>query len=192
MTVIKRPDDPQDVAAIQILDAALFAAQKHRNQRRKDVEASPYINHPLALAHLLATVGGVTDPTVVCAALLHDTVEDTETTPEELEQRFGPAIAGIVMEVTDDKGLDKDVRKSLQVTKVAGKSHEAKLVKLADKISNLGDILRSPPAGWPVSRKLEYFEWAGQVIDGLRGTNAALEEKFDELFAEGRRQFGGG
>jgi guanosine-3',5'-bis(diphosphate) 3'-pyrophosphohydrolase len=187
----RRKEEEKASMITQLLDTALFAAQKHSGQRRKDAEASPYINHPLALAHLLATSGGVTDLAVLCAALLHDTVEDTETSFEELEQRFGPKITSIVREVTDDKSLAKQDRKRRQIEKAAGKSHEAKLVKLADKISNLGDILRSPPADWSDDRKLEYFEWAGQVIDGLRGTNAALEAEFDRLLAQGRKQFCG-
>lgn len=176
---------------VQLLDVALFAAQKHSGQRRKDAEASPYINHPLALAQKLATTGGITDPDVLCAALLHDTIEDTETSFEELEERFGARIAGIVREVTDDKTLEKPERKRLQVEKASGKSRGAKLVKLADKISNLGDILRSPPADWSDQRKLEYFEWAALVVDPMRGTSDALEAEFDQLLADGRQRFGG-
>ena len=115
-----------------VLEAAAFAADKHRMQRRKDAEASPYINHPLALAHLLASEGRITDPVVLASALLHDTVEDTETSVEELRDAFGPEIAAIVAEVTDDKSLSKEERKRLQVVKAASKSDGAKLVKLAD------------------------------------------------------------
>jgi guanosine-3',5'-bis(diphosphate) 3'-pyrophosphohydrolase len=166
-----------------ILDAAAFAAEKHRTQRRKDKDASPYINHPLALAALLANDGGIADARVLAAALLHDTVEDTETTAAELEARFGAAIRDIVLEVTDDKSLPKAERKQLQVAHAPHISHEAKLVKLADKISNLRDILDSPPANWPPVRKREYFDWANDVVNGLRGTNAALESIFDGLYA---------
>lgn len=176
---------------VQLLDAALFAAQRHSAQRRKDAVASPYINHPLALAHLLATLGGVTDPDVLCAALLHDTVEDTETSFGELEDRFGARITGIVREVTDDKRLEKRERKRRQIESAARKSHEAKLVKLADKINNLGDILVSPPSHWSRERKAEYFEWATSVVDRMRGTHAALEAEFDRLCALGRQEFGG-
>ena len=165
-----------------ILDAAAFAADKHRTQRRKDKAASPYINHPIGLAALLANDGGVTDARVLAAALLHDTIEDTETTPAELEERFGPAIKDIVLEVTDDKSLPKAERKQLQVEHAPHISHEAKLVKLADKICNLRDILASPPADWSSSRKREYFEWANDVVGGLRGTNASLEAIFDDLY----------
>jgi GTP diphosphokinase / guanosine-3',5'-bis(diphosphate) 3'-diphosphatase len=169
-----------------ILDAAAFAAHKHRDQRRKDREASPYINHPIGLAALLANEAGVSDARVLAAALLHDTIEDTETTPAELEARFGSEIKDIVLEVTDDKRLPKAERKQLQVAHAPHISHEAKLVKLADKIGNLRDILASPPADWPASRKREYFEWAHDVVSGLRGTNATLEAIFDELY--GRRE----
>lgn len=168
---------------VLILEAAAFAAHKHRDHRRKDADASPYINHPLALADILAREGGVDDAEVIAAALLHDTVEDTDTTIEELEARFGKRVAGIVAEVTDDKSLDKDVRKQLQVEKAASKSRDAKLVKFADKIANLRDMVASPPAGWPAERKAEYFAWAGRVVDNMRGTNAALEAAFDAVYA---------
>jgi guanosine-3',5'-bis(diphosphate) 3'-pyrophosphohydrolase len=170
---------------VLILNAASFAATRHRDQRRKDIDASPYINHPLALADILAREGGITDGRVIAAALLHDTVEDTETTIEELVERFGKRVAGIVAEVSDDKALPKEERKRLQIVKSGSKSHEARLVKLADKIANLRDIANSPPADWSDVRKAEYFDWAKAVIDGLRGTNASLEAAFDEAY--GRR-----
>jgi len=153
-----------------LLRALAFAAHKHRDQRRKDAEASPYINHPIALADVLMNEGAVTDVEVLCAALLHDTVEDTATTHEELVDAFGSRIARIVAEVTDDKRLPKAERKRLQVEHAAAISPEAKLVKLADKICNLRDVAARPPAGWDLRRRREYFEWAKQVVDGLRGT----------------------
>ena len=165
-----------------ILRAASFAAHKHRNQRRKDAHASPYINHPLALARVLAEVGGVSDAATLCAALLHDTVEDTETTEQELVDAFGAEIAGIVMEVTDDKTFDKARRKQLQIEHAAHISGKAKLVKLADKISNVQDLSSSPPVGWPLERKQAYFDWAKAVVDQMRGSNSALEAMFDEMF----------
>jgi guanosine-3',5'-bis(diphosphate) 3'-pyrophosphohydrolase len=131
-----------------IVKAAQFAAEKHKNQRRKDVDASPYINHPLALASVLAVEGGVEYPDVICAAMLHDTVEDTDTTAKELADIFGDKVTSIVLEVTDDKSLEKAVRKEEQVRHAPLMSSEAKLVKLADKICNLRDILASPPADW--------------------------------------------
>jgi len=166
-----------------ILSAAAFAAERHRDQRRKDAGASPYINHPLALAAILAAEGAVADPVVIAAALLHDTVEDTETTLAEIEARFGEEVAGIVAEVTDDKALSKAVRKELQVSKAAHKSPGAKLVKLADKIANLRDLAASPPADWPAERRAEYVRWSARVVAGLRGSNAALEAAFDMAHA---------
>ena len=168
---------------ILILDAASFAANKHRLQRRKDADASPYINHPLSLATILAKEGGVEDAKVIAAALLHDTVEDTDTTIEEIEARYGNRVAGIVAEVTDDKTLDKAERKRLQVLKSASKSPGAKLVKLADKISNLRDLISAPPSDWSDERKSEYFNWAKEVVSGLRGTNPHLDAAFDEVHA---------
>lgn len=168
---------------VLVLDAAAFAADKHRRQRRKDAEATPYINHPLTLATILAREGGVADPEVIAAALLHDTVEDTQTTPDELEERFGANVAGMVAEVTDHKSLTKAERKQLQIVRAAHKSPGARLVKLADKIANLRDIAASPPADWDQARKAEYAAWASKVVAGMRGTNPALEAAFDAAAA---------
>ena len=170
-----------------LLKALAFAAHKHRDQRRKDPEASPYINHPIALANVLVSEGGVADIEVLCAALLHDTVEDTATTHEELVNAFGSRIARTVAEVTDDKKLPKAERKRLQVEHAASLSREAKLVKLADKICNLRDVAERPPASWDLARRREYFDWAKRVVDGLRGVSTdemrRLLAAFDAAFA---------
>lgn len=166
-----------------LFEALAFAAHKHRAQRRKDKEASPYINHPIALADVLANEGGVDDPVALSAAVLHDTIEDTETTYEELRERFGKEIADVVMEVTDDKLLEKAERKERQVVHAPHLSQRAKLVKLADKICNLRDIASNPPANWPLERKREYYDWAKRVIDGLRGAHPGLERIFDREYA---------
>ena len=165
-----------------MLKALAFAAHKHRDQRRKDAGASPYINHPIALADVLANEGRVHDVEVLCAALLHDTIEDTDTEPAELEREFGARVAAIVAEVTDDQKLDKAVRKRLQVEHAAQLSAAAKLVKLADKICNLRDVAERPPAKWDLARRQEYFEWAKRVVDGLRGAHPLLEAAFDAAY----------
>jgi guanosine-3',5'-bis(diphosphate) 3'-pyrophosphohydrolase len=162
--------------------ALAFAAHKHRDQRRKDAEASPYINHPIALAEVLAGEGGVADAAVLAAALLHDTIEDTATTAAELRAEFGERIAAMVEEVTDDQNLPKAERKRLQIVHAAGLSPGARLVKLADKICNLRDVAERPPAKWDLQRRQEYFEWAKRVIDGLRGANPKLEAAFDAAY----------
>lgn len=145
-------------------------------------ESSPYINHPLTLATVLHEEGGVDDAAVIAAALLHDTIEDTDTSYAELRGLFGEDIAEMVAEVTDTKWLKKASRKRLQVSKAARASHGAKLVKLADKISNLRDIVASPPSDWSLERKREYFDWAKQAVDQVRGTNAKLERRFDQVY----------
>ena len=166
-----------------ILRAASFAAHKHRDQRRKDAAASPYINHPLTLASVLAVEGNVTDAATLCAALLHDTIEDTDTTADELEHEFGAEIRRVVEEVTDDKTLPKAARKRAQVEHAAHISEKAKLVKLADKIANLRDVATAPPSGWSLERRQEYFDWAKEVVDQLRGAHPALEAVFDAAYA---------
>ena len=162
--------------------ALAFAAHKHRDQRRKDAEASPYINHPIALAEVLAGEGGVADAEVLAAALLHDTIEDTDTSRAELEREFGARIASMVAEVTDDKSLPKADRKRLQIEHAAGLSQGAKLVKLADKICNLRDISASAPVNWSLQRQQEYFDWAKAVIDQVRGSDRKLEKLFDDAY----------
>ena len=168
-----------------LLKALAFASHKHSDQRRKDAQASPYINHPIGLADVLVNEGSVTDINVICGALLHDTVEDTDTSYDELVENFGTTIADIVMEVSDDKTLSKAERKQLQIDHTPHKSDEAKLVKLADKICNLRDIINSPPADWNTERKQEYFDWAKQVVDGVRGINAKLGSVFDSIYSTG-------
>ncbi len=164
-----------------VLRAAQFAAHKHRMQRRRDADATPYINHPIALAVLLDQEARIDDPVVICAALLHDTVEDTETTFAELAAAFGDEVANVVLEVTDDKSLERSERKRLQIEHAASISPRAKLVKLADKICNLRDIETAPPVGWTSQRQEEYVAWAVQVVAGLRGVHAGLERIFDEI-----------
>lgn len=166
-----------------LFDALLFASEKHRDQRRKGSVAPPYINHPIAVAHMLANTAGVSDPDVLMAALLHDTIEDTQATAAELEARFGARVTALVLEVTDDKSLPKADRKRLQIEHASTLSHEARQIKLADKICNLRDMATSPPPDWPLERVQDYFDWAAAVVNGLRGTNRALESAFDAAHA---------
>lgn len=173
-----------------LLTALHFAAWAHRHQRRKGVDASPYINHPIEVAHILSTVGGVDDPAILSTAVLHDTLEDTEATAEDLERLFGPAVRRMVEEVTDDTSLGGRERKRIQVEEAAFLSHGASLVKLADKIANVRDILHAPPEGWPGERRRRYLEWTERVVDELRGTHAGLERRYDDVLAEARASLG--
>lgn len=163
-----------------LLQAVNFAADKHRDQRRKNIEASPYINHPIQVAELIARVGEVDDLAVLLAAVLHDTVEDTETSFEELEDLFGPEVSDLVTEVTDDKSLSKAERKKEQIRHTVTMTNRAKLIKLADKTCNVRDVAHSPPEDWDLKRRKEYLDWASKVIEGCRGTNERLELFFDE------------
>ena len=181
-----------DNALDLILKAVAFAAGKHRDQRRKDVQATPYINHPIAVASVLLHEGQVSDTNVLCAALLHDTIEDTTTTAEELQQEFGAEITNLVLEVTDDKSLDKSERKRLQIEHTKTISAKAKMIKMADKISNVTDIINVPPSDWTDARRLEYFDWAEAVVAGCRDANQRLADRFDELISEGRHSVNAG
>jgi len=169
-----------------ILSAVRFAADKHKLQRRKGTEEIPYVNHPLEVADLLWRVGGVRSVPVIVAAILHDTIEDTDATTEEIERLFGPEVRAMVEEVTDDKSLPKLRRKELQVEHAAHKSTGAKAVKLGDKICNVRDVGFSPPASWSTDRRREYLDWSERVVAGLRGTNTALEAYYDDILARAR------
>lgn len=172
------------VAVARALD---FAARKHSTQRRKGEAGEPYVNHLAEVARLVAEATLGQDTIAVLAALLHDAIEDTPTTREELEREFGREVAEVVVEVTDDKSLPKAERKRLQVETASAKSRRARLIKIADKTSNLRSIAKSPPVGWDIERQREYFDWAARVVAGCRGTNAVLEQWFDEAHAAGLR-----
>jgi len=163
-----------------LMKTSNFAAIKHKDQRRKDTEGTPYINHPIGVANYL-TQAGVQELEVIQAALLHDTVEDTDTTIEEIETVFGKNVASIVAAVTDEKGLEKAERKRLQIVHARHATKQAKLVKLADKLYNIQDLERCLPVGWTEERRLEYFKWAAKVVLVCRGTNQCLEDQIDEV-----------
>ncbi|HVJ53296.1 MAG TPA: HD domain-containing protein [Aliidongia sp.] len=167
-----------------------FAALKHTDQRRKGERGEPYVNHLAEVAVLLAEATHGDDPILIAGGLLHDTLEDTETTYEELEASFGPEIAHLVKEVTDDTSLPRADRKRLQIEKTPGKSARARQIKIADKISNLRALLRTPPTGWCDIRKRDYVDWAAAVVAGCRGLNPALDRLFDQAHADGLAAFG--
>ncbi len=170
-------------AILNLTKALDFAARKHADHRRKGVREEPYINHLAEVARLLADAADRDDLDLVLAGLLHDTIEDTETTYDELVSEFGTVVADLVAEVTDDKSLEKAVRKRLQVETAPGKSDRAKMIKIADKTSNLRSIAASPPTDWSTERQREYFEWAREVVAGCRGVNDTLEDWFNEAYA---------
>jgi guanosine-3',5'-bis(diphosphate) 3'-pyrophosphohydrolase len=169
-----------------ILKAAHFAAKKHRDQRRKDKHASPYIIHPISVALAITQIGGVDDPEILAAALLHDTLEDTATKPEELEAEFGKKVCEYVLDVSDDKTLPKDERKRRQIEHAKKISKGAALIKLGDKISNVTDVINSPPEDWDINRRKEYLDWAEKVIENCPKVNDRMENKFQEIIKQGR------
>ncbi len=169
------------------LAALKFAAEKHKNQRRKNSEAVPYINHPIEVADILWQKGGVYSMITIVGALLHDTLEDTDATASEIKNLFGAEILALVEEVTDDKSLPKQERKRLQIETAAQKSSCAKQLKLADKIANVYDIGQSPPENWSLKRCEKYLDWSEQVVAGLRGINPKLELHYDAVLLEARK-----
>lgn len=173
-----------------LLKAYRFSAEKHSKQRRKDSAKTPYINHPIEVVQLLWEVGGVRDSNVLTAAILHDTIEDTDTRAEEISRLFGGEVLSLVMEVTDDKSLSKEERKRMQIVEAPHKSYGAKLIKLADKACNVRNLVTMPPQDWSLKRKQEYLLWGEKVVAGLRGTNAALEEYYDHELASGKMLLG--
>jgi GTP diphosphokinase / guanosine-3',5'-bis(diphosphate) 3'-diphosphatase len=173
-----------------LLQAVSFAAHKHQYQRRKDKDASPFINHPIEVAETLSNVGNVSDLPMLLAAVLHDTVEDTDTSFADLEQAFGREVRQLVEEVTDDKSLPKDERKKLQIEHAQHLSLRAKQIKIADKICNIHDVSNNPPLNWPLERRQEYLRWAAKVVEGCRGSNANLERYFDQELQEAWEKLG--
>lgn len=175
-----------EILDLQLLTKALaFAAHKHKNQRRKGMDASPYINHPIALVDLLVNECGITDQEILCAALLHDTLEDTKTEKEELTEAFGKAISDLVGKVTDDKTLPKAERKQLQIVHAKRLSKKACAIKLADKTCNLRDVAENPPRDWPLRRRQEYFDWSRAVVDALpEKVWPELKVVFNEAFVK--------
>ncbi len=173
-----------------ILQAAHFSADKHRDQRRKGSRNTPYINHPLEVAERLSRIGGIDDVTTLVAAILHDTIEDTETTKAELESVFGASIAALVAELSDDKGLTWQQRKRIEIDHARHLSKAGRLIKLSDKTSNVADTASNPPGEWTLQRRRDYLEFARLVADGCRGVNAALDAEFDRVLAEATARIG--
>jgi GTP diphosphokinase / guanosine-3',5'-bis(diphosphate) 3'-diphosphatase len=188
--IVCRVEAPRTLNPAHLLKALTFAAGKHRRQRRKDADASPYINHPIAVATALAVEGDVSDEATLLCAVLHDTVEDTDTTFLELEQHFGHEVADLVRELTDDKSLEKAERKRLQIEHAKVASLRAKQVKIADKICNVRDVTVCPPPHWPLQRRLDYLTWSEKVVAGCRGVNLKLDRAFDQAIAEARGSIG--
>ena len=173
-----------------ILDALRFAAERHKNQLRKGVAGYPYVNHVIAVTELLARCG-VDDPVTLQAALLHDTIEDTGTSPDELAERFGAEVRDVVLEVTDDSRLPKAERKRLQIVHASSLSERAKRIKIADKTCNIIDIAFDPPPDWSTARRVEYLDWADAVVRHCLGAGpAALEQAWHEAFVSGRAALG--
>lgn len=170
-----------------LLKAADFAAKFHQRQKRKDQEGTPYINHPIEVANFLANIGGINDPEVLAAAILHDTIEDTECKKEDIAKEFGDRVLSLVLECTDDKSLPKQERKRLQIVNAPHKSPAAACIKLADKTSNVKALTQSPPSDWSLERRKEYLEWGEKVVAGLRGHNAELEHFYDSALAEAKK-----
>lgn len=174
-----------------LLAALGFAAREHRDQRRKGAGSPPFINHAIEVAELLAGVGGVTDVVTLQAAVLHDTLEDTDVTPAELEAAFGPEVREVVEEVTDDKRLARAERRRIQVERAPSLSERAKLIRLADKIANVQAVAESPPLDWSEERRRDYLRWTHHVVEGCRGCNRPLEQLYEETLRRSREVVGG-
>lgn len=176
------------IAEVRLLEAVDFSADKHRFQRRKDEHATPFINHPIKVAYRL-TAAGESDVTMLMAALLHDTIEDTETTAEELSMKFGQEVADIVLELTNEDHLSREEQQRQQLLRARDRSERARKIKLADKVCNVFDILHHPPQGWSKTQKMDYIRHAGQLVDLIRGTQPVLEQAFDELYRQASERF---
>ncbi len=183
----KKPDKIKN--RDRISEAIHFTTNKHKDQPRKDKVGTPYIVHPVAVMSLLTSIGGITDTDTLVAAVLHDTIEDTGTKGQEIEDAFGIDVLAYVIECTDDKSLPKQKRKKLQILNAPHKSTAAKLIKIADKISNVADLISNKPKGWSVKRVNRYLDWAVAVVAGLRGINQPLDDLFDQTVARARAKY---
>ncbi len=184
------PNAPTPQSPKALLDALRFAAERHRHQLRKGAAGYPYVNHVIAVTELLARTG-VDDSVTLRAALLHDVIEDTDTTPEELEERFGREVLDVVLEVTDDKELPKEERKRLQIVHASALSDRAKRIKLADKTCNVLDIAHDPPPDWSLTRRLDYLAWAEAVVHHCLGVGPpALEQAWRDAVDDARSVLG--
>ena len=173
-----------------LLRAAHYAADKHRDQRRLGGRRTPYINHPLDVAERLSRIGGVDDVDILVAAILHDTVEDTDATQAELALLFGARVAALVVELTIDKEPHWTDQKKAEIAGAAGLSPDAKMIKLSDKTSNVSDTVTNPPRDWTLQRRRDYLEFARLVASGCRGANAALDAEFDRVMADAEQRLG--
>jgi guanosine-3',5'-bis(diphosphate) 3'-pyrophosphohydrolase len=169
-----------------VLKATQFAALKHCDQRRKDGK-TPYIIHPISVAMILAEIGSIEDPEILSAALLHDTLEDTDTSAHELEKIFGSRVRIIVEELTDNDMLTFSQRKQMQIDNAPYLSKDASLVRIADKISNVSDVIENPPPEWNQKRCNKYVDWAEAVMNNCQKVNQDLENHFFELLTEYRK-----
>ena len=169
-----------------VLKATQFAALKHCDQRRKDGK-TPYIIHPISVAMILSEIGSIEDPEILSAALLHDTLEDTDTSAHELDKNFGSRVRIIVEELTDNDMLTFSQRKQMQIDNAPYLSKDATLVRIADKISNVSDVIENPPPEWNQKRCNKYVDWAEAVMNNCQKVNQDLENHFFELLTEYRK-----
>ena len=169
-----------------VLKATQFAALKHCDQRRKDGK-TPYIIHPISVAMILAEIGSIEDPEILSAALLHDTLEDTDTSAHELDKNFGSRVRIIVEELTDNDMLTFSQRKQMQIDNAPYLSKDATLVRIADKISNVSDVIENPPPEWNQKRCNKYVDWTEAVMNNCQKVNQDLENHFFELLTEYRK-----
>lgn len=168
---------------VRLARAYRFAAEAHVDEKRKGERGEPYVNHLVEVAEMVARATGGADVDLIVAALMHDTVEDTKVTPDVLSREFGARVAALVGEVTDDKSLPQAARKQAQIEHAPHLSRDAQIIKLADKISNVRDIIASPPKGWSKERRADYVDWARQVVDICRPASPELSALFDETAA---------
>lgn len=177
-------------AIARLAHAAHFAARVHKDQQRKGIDAEPYVNHCLEVAELVARAETPGDVEVVIAALLHDTVEDVGVTEADLVGEFGARVATLVLHVTDDKDQPKATRKRHQIEHAPGLPRDARLIKIADKISNLRALVRTPPVGWDRERLADYVIWSRDVVAACGPTDARLERIFGEAWDVAAEAYG--
>lgn len=168
-----------EINLIELFEALSFSADKHRLQKRKDATGTPYINHPLGVARNIAFLDSLTGKEksdIINGAILHDTIEDTDTTYEEIQIRFNKEVADIVQEVTNKKELSSEESKKYELERAKTLSLPASLIRISDKIENIKDINNLQPVNWEKWRKINYCEWAKALVDNIKIEHVAVKQ----------------
>jgi len=167
-----------------VLGAAIFATEKHKSQVRSNEKKTPYIIHPIEVADLVMKIGHVYDKDVLITALLHDVMDDTQTTYEQITSLYGTKVSSYLEEMTSKQGLSLKEQKKQQIMQAFRQNPSVAIIKLSDKLSNLKTLATSPPPSWSRDRIDQYFQWAQTVIENLPESNQLLKKAVKNVISD--------